>query len=89
TLVPTGVAPEVCHYAPEKYKGTEGGIEVPKEVVQNMIAHYYPDEETLFQITPPIFAAKVSNIIAQLGVIGSEIFLSNVWSVFTQVVERL
>ncbi|KAG0149119.1 hypothetical protein CROQUDRAFT_22467, partial [Cronartium quercuum f. sp. fusiforme G11] len=52
TLVPTGVAPEVCHYAPEKYKGTEGGIEVPKEVVQNLIAHYYPDEETLFQITP-------------------------------------
>ncbi|KAG0147816.1 hypothetical protein CROQUDRAFT_696401 [Cronartium quercuum f. sp. fusiforme G11] len=89
TLVPTGVAPEVCHYAPEKYKGTEGGIEVPKEVVQNMIAHYYPDEETLFQITPPIFAAKVSNIIAQLGVIESEISLSNVWSVLTQVVERL
>ncbi|KAG0148895.1 hypothetical protein CROQUDRAFT_40630 [Cronartium quercuum f. sp. fusiforme G11] len=83
TLVPTGVAPEVCHYAPENYNGTEGGLWAPKELIQSLIGHYYPDEETLFQITLPIFAATVSKIIAQLGVIESEITLNNVWQVFT------
>ncbi|KAG0150549.1 hypothetical protein CROQUDRAFT_38047 [Cronartium quercuum f. sp. fusiforme G11] len=84
----TGVAPEVCYDAPKNYKGTEGGIEVPKEVVKNMIAQYYPDEDRLFQITPPIFANKISNIIVQLGIIESEICLNNVWSIFKQVIER-
>jgi hypothetical protein len=87
SLVPTGVSPEVCHFTPERYNGTEGGLEVPKEFVQKMIAHYYPDEDTLFQISPPIFASTVSTVIAQLGYIESEITLNNVWEVFTSVLQ--
>lgn len=83
--VPTGVSPEVCHHNPEKYDGYDGGVEVPKDLVQGMIAHYYPDEETLFQISPPIFAATVSQVIADLGYLESHITLNDVWKIFQEV----
>ncbi|KAG0147985.1 hypothetical protein CROQUDRAFT_670131 [Cronartium quercuum f. sp. fusiforme G11] len=87
--LPTSHCPNVAYFNPSEYNGVQGLIPVPKHEVNRILSERFPDARDLFQVSPPLLADHVSQVLRRVRVSHDSIALINLWVVHQCVVTAL